>query len=101
MRPDELASDIATTSDVIVHALKWYESNGVVYDAVVLPNKEAQIKFLEDTNDNHVQTRPIWELMNRLEMFKNCEQDELTNAIRFADTVVNIPSGFRRNVKEC
>lgn len=70
-------------------------------NAVVLPNKEAQIKFLEDTNDNHVQTRPIWELMNRLEMFKNCEQDELTNAIRFADTVVNIPSGFRRNVKEC
>ena len=70
-------------------------------NAVVLPNKEAQIKFLEDTNDNHVQTRPIWELMNRLEMFKNCERDELTNAIRFADTVVNIPSGFRRNVKEC
>lgn len=33
-------------------------------NAVVLPNKEAQIKFLEDTNDNHVQTRPIWELMN-------------------------------------
>ena len=31
----------------------------------------------------------------------NCEHDELTNAIRFADTVVNIPSGFRRNVKEC
>lgn len=65
-------------------------------NAVVLPNKEAQIKFLEDTNDNHVQTRPIWELMNRLEMFKDCEHDELTNAIRFADTVVNIPSGYRR-----
>lgn len=65
-------------------------------NAVVLPNKEAQIKFLEDTNDNHVQTRPIWELMNRLEMFKNCEHDELTNAIRFADTVVNIPSGYRK-----
>lgn len=66
-------------------------------NAVVLPNKEAQIKFLEDTNDNHVQTRPIWELMNRLEMFKNCERDELTNAIRFADTVVNIPSGYSQS----
>ena len=64
-------------------------------NAVVLPNKESQIKFLEDTNDNHVQTRPIWELMNRLEMFKSCECDDLTNAIRFADTVVNIPSGYR------
>lgn len=66
-------------------------------NAVVLPNKEAQIKFLEETNDNHVQTRPIWELMNRLEMFKNCEHDELTNAIRFADTVVNIPSGYAQS----
>lgn len=66
-------------------------------NAVVLPNKEVQIKFLEDTNDNHVQTRPIWELMNRLEMFKNCEHDELTNAIRFADTVVNIPSGYAQS----
>lgn len=66
-------------------------------NAVVLPNKEAQIKFLEDTNDNHVQTRPIWELMNRLEMFKDCEHDELTNAIRFADTVVNIPSGYAQS----
>jgi len=66
-------------------------------NAVVLPNKEAQIKFLEDTNDNHVQTRPIWELMNRLEMFKNCERDELINAIRFADTVVNIPSGYAQS----
>lgn len=66
-------------------------------NAVVLPNKEAQIKFLEDTNDNHIQTRPIWELMNRLEMFKNCECDDLTNAIRFADTVVNIPSGYAQS----
>jgi len=66
-------------------------------NAVVLPNKEAQIKFLEDTNDNHVQTRPIWELMNRLEMFKNCEHDDLINAIRFADTVVNIPSGYAQS----
>lgn len=66
-------------------------------NAVVLQNKEAQIKFLEETNDNHVQTRPIWELMNRLEMFKNCEHDELTNAIRFADTVVNIPSGYAQS----
>jgi len=66
-------------------------------NAVVLPNKEAQIKFLEDTNNNHVQTRPIWELMNRLEMFKDCQHDDLTNAIRFADTVVNIPSGYAQS----
>ena len=66
-------------------------------NAVLLPNKEAQIKFLEDTNDAGVQTRPIWELMNRLEMFKSCQHGDLSIAEMFADRVVNIPSGYRVN----
>ena len=37
-------------------------------------------------------TRPIWELMNRLKMFKDCQVGELTNAEWLADRVVNIPS---------
>lgn len=40
-------------------------------------------------------TRPIWELMNRLPMFENCENDGLENTIWFADRVVNIPSSVR------
>lgn len=63
-------------------------------NAVLLPSKEAQIKFLEETNDAGVQTRPIWELMNRLEMFKNCQHGDLSNAEMFADRIVNIPSGY-------
>ncbi len=64
-------------------------------NVVLLPNKEEQIKFLEYTNDHGVMTRPIWELMNRLPMFDNCETDELKNTIMFADRVVNIPSSVR------
>lgn len=63
-------------------------------NAVLLSNKKEQIKFLEETNDNGVQTRPIWELMNRLEMFKNCQKGDLSTAEMFADRVVNIPSGY-------
>lgn len=66
-------------------------------NAVLLPNKDAQLKFLEETNDAGVQTRPIWELMNRLEMFKICPHGDLTNAEMFADRVVNIPSGYAQN----
>ena len=51
MRPDELASDIATTSDVIVHALKWYESNGVTYDTVVLLQPTSPLRRLQDIKD--------------------------------------------------
>lgn len=64
-------------------------------NAVLLPNKEEQIRFLEYTNGHSVMTRPIWELMNRLPMFENCETDGLENTIMFADRVVNIPSSVR------
>ncbi len=63
--------------------------------AVVLKDKDAQQGFLQQTNDNGVMTRPIWELMNRLPMFEHCENDGLKNTIWFADRVVNIPSSVR------
>lgn len=63
--------------------------------AVVLEDKEAQIDFLSQTNDNGVMTRPIWELMNCLPMFENCENDGLENTIYFANRIVNIPSSVR------
>lgn len=64
-------------------------------NVVILKDKEAQLDFLEYTNDNGVMTRPIWELMNRLPMFEHCENDGLMNTIWFADRVVNIPSSVR------
>lgn len=63
--------------------------------AVILKDKVAQQEFLQQTNDNGVMTRPIWELMNRLPMFEHCENDGLENTIWFADRVVNIPSSVR------
>ena len=63
--------------------------------AVVLKDKKSQLDFLQQTNDNGVMTRPIWELMNRLPMFEKCQNDGLQNTIWFADRVVNIPSSVR------
>ncbi len=64
-------------------------------NAVILKDRDAQQAFLQETNDNGVMTRPIWELMNRLPMFENCEHDSLENTLWFADRVVNIPSSVR------
>lgn len=50
-RPNYLASDTATSSDVIVHALKWYESNGVTYDTVVLLQPTSPLRRLQDIKD--------------------------------------------------
>ncbi|SFV54666.1 Bacillosamine/Legionaminic acid biosynthesis aminotransferase PglE; 4-keto-6-deoxy-N-Acetyl-D-hexosaminyl-(Lipid carrier) aminotransferase [hydrothermal vent metagenome] len=63
--------------------------------AVLLKNKSARDKFLEYTNNHGVMTRPAWKLMNELEMFKDSQHDDLTNAKYLEERVVNISSGVR------
>ncbi len=64
-------------------------------NAIILKDKEERDIFLKETNDKGVMTRPIWTLMNKLEMFKECQCTDLTNAIWLEERVVNIPSGAR------
>jgi hypothetical protein len=40
-------------------------------------------------------TRPIWNLMNKLPMYANCQHGPLDNAQWLEDRVVNIPSSYR------
>jgi len=61
-------------------------------NAILLKDRQARDEFLEFTNSNGVMTRPVWELMNRLPMFKDCQTGDLSNAEWLADRVVNIPS---------
>ncbi len=61
-------------------------------NAILFENKEERNAFLKYSNENKVMTRPAWALMNELEMFKNCEVDNLINAKAIANTLVNIPS---------
>lgn len=65
-------------------------------NAILLPNKDEQQRFLEYSNDNGVMTRPVWQLMNRLSMFKDCQNDGLKNTMYLADRIVNIPSSVRK-----
>lgn len=64
-------------------------------NVLILKEKDIQQEFLEFTNSHGVMTRPVWELMNRLKMFKECETDDLTNTKWLADRIVNIPSSVR------
>lgn len=64
-------------------------------NAVLLKNKKHRDQFLAYTNSNGIMTRPIWALMNNLEMFKNCPKADLKNAIWLEERVVNITSSVR------
>ena len=61
-------------------------------NAIITKDITQRNLILEETNKAGVMTRPIWELMNKLSMFVNCQTDELTNSLWLADRVVNIPS---------
>jgi perosamine synthetase len=61
-------------------------------NAIILNSREDRDEFLKVTNDNNVMTRPIWVLMSKLPMFKDCQTDGLKNSLWLEDRVVNIPS---------
>ncbi|WP_353663231.1 LegC family aminotransferase [Hydrogenimonas sp. SS33] len=64
-------------------------------NAVILKDIGERDRFLEYTNSRNVMTRPVWRLMNRLEMFKDAQCGTLENALWLEERVVNIPSGVR------
>jgi putative aminotransferase len=62
-------------------------------NTILLKDRQAQQDFLQYTNDHGIMTRPAWQLMNRLEMFKGCETDGLKHTQWLEERIVNIPSG--------
>lgn len=61
-------------------------------NTIVFRNKKQRDSFLEITNNNGIMTRPIWRLMNELEMFKSYECTNIDNAKYLEERSVNIPS---------
>lgn len=64
-------------------------------NALLLKDRSERDAFLNETNAKGVMTRPVWELMHRLQMFNNCLKGNLDNAEYLADRLVNIPSSVR------
>ncbi len=48
LRPRHLASDTASTNDVIIHALNFYSERGIVYDVVILLQPTSPFRRVED-----------------------------------------------------
>jgi len=61
-------------------------------NTVILKDRQTRDEFLKYTNDNGIMVRPIWRLMNKLDMFKDAQTDGLDNSKWLEDRVVNISS---------
>ncbi|MBQ7365831.1 MAG: LegC family aminotransferase [Spirochaetaceae bacterium] len=64
-------------------------------NAILLGGKEERDAFLEYTNGNGVQTRPIWKLMYKLPPYEKCQKTEMNNSEWLEERVVNLPSSVR------
>ena len=64
-------------------------------NSVIMPDKKQRDDLLKATNDSGVMTRPIWQLMSDLEMYKPCQKGDLKNARWLQDRIVNLPSSVR------
>ncbi|VEN74495.1 Aminotransferase [Candidatus Desulfarcum epimagneticum] len=69
-------------------------------NAIVLENIAERDRFLEATNEKKIMTRPAWRLLNRLEMYKECQTDNLANSKFLEDRMVNLPSSVILNDKK-
>jgi len=65
-------------------------------NCILMKDKTERDAFLKYTNEKGIMTRPAWQLMNKLEMFKSCQTDGLENATKIAGRLVNIPSSAKR-----
>jgi aminotransferase in exopolysaccharide biosynthesis len=64
-------------------------------NAVICESPEQRNQLLAESHSKGVMTRPVWALMHRLPMYKDCQRTEMKNAEYFEARVVNLPSSAR------
>lgn len=64
-------------------------------NAIQLNNREERDYLLGYASEKGVMCRPIWKLINKLDMYKDCPKGDLSVANHLEDTIVNLPSSVR------
>lgn len=72
------------------NGLSNYWLNVIIFDS-----EDDRDLMLNESNTQKVMTRPVWKLMNKLRMFKDCQCGDLTNSEWLEKRIVNIPSSVR------
>jgi perosamine synthetase len=72
-----------------------YAKSNYWLNALILDKgyEDMRDELLQATNDVGIMTRPVWTLMNKLEMFKSCPKMDLSVSESLEQRIVNIPSG--------
>ncbi|NMM42022.1 LegC family aminotransferase [Pseudoalteromonas arctica] len=87
-----LYSDFFNGSDYKFFTEPPYAKSNYWLNAIICPDQQSREKLLQETNLNGVMTRPIWQLMHRLAMFKNALRGDLSYSEFIEGHLINIPS---------
>ena len=66
-------------------------------NTIIMKNRKERDNFLNFTNANGVMTRPIWGMLNKLDMFSESPKSNLKNSEWLEERIVNITSSVRLN----
>lgn len=66
-------------------------------NTIIVKNIEERDYILEETNRKLIQTRPAWNPLNSLPMFKNFQVNNLPNTAWLFDRIINLPSSVSDN----
>jgi dTDP-4-amino-4,6-dideoxygalactose transaminase len=66
-------------------------------NAVMLKDRAERDEFLAHMNDHGIMVRPVWDLLNDLNLFDGIEFGDLATAKNIADRLVNLPSSVTLN----
>lgn len=69
-----------------------YAKSNYWLNAIICPDVDSRNQLLKESNDLGVMTRPIWQLMHRLPMFKHCMRGDLANSEWIEAHLINLPS---------
>lgn len=69
-----------------------YAHSNYWLNAVLCPDLESRNALLEQTNAEGIMTRPVWQLMHRLPMFKDALRGDLKHSEWAEARLVNLPS---------
>ena len=67
-------------------------------NTILVSDKPERDSFLEQTNSAGIMTRPAWQLLNTLPMFRDSPYGDLSNSISLANQIVNIPSSINIHI---
>lgn len=89
IRPNELASDTASSNDVIKHTLLWYRDKGVNFTEVVLLQPTSPLRSSEDI----ISALDLYNKKNASSVLSVCEVDHPTSWCNILDETLSM-KGF-------